>query len=385
MIMLWLIKLWLIAVVAAESVNLTDVFSKDEAGYYCIKIPYLTKLPSNRLLALGEGRVGSCSDYTGTDLVLKTSDDDGVTWSPLRVLAHSPSGTNKSTCGNAAPVVANNGDLVILFNENNLRVWLVRSSDEANTWTQPVDVSASTTLPGWKWVGLGPPSGLRLSTGRLLLPSYHTTIFAPTTDNGLVSKGHALLSDDDGYTWRISASHEYGRNCSSLDARACFPNECQAVELPPLRGSGAPRVASFARLLGFQRARTVSLDAGEHWGATELVSGLSEPLSGVEGSTIACPAGAGLADAAWAGRSPRLVFSGPVNTPLVRSHMSIFTSDDEGMSWELHTVVDAGSAGYSSLAWLRDGRLGLLYGRSSQTRLFFEPEHISFAALPSPC
>merc|ERR1712183_167725 len=123
----------------------------------------------------------------------------------------------------------------------------------------------------------GPPAGLELSSGRLLVPAYHTTLFGPTVDNGLVSKGHALLSDDGGYTWRISLDDAFGGRF--------LPNEDQAVEL-----SGG-RVAIFSRGLGFKRTRTESPDFGEHWGKTELVKGLKEPITGCQGSTIACPNG----------------------------------------------------------------------------------------------
>ena len=54
------------------------------------------------------------------------------------------------------------------------------------------------TLPEWKWVGLGPPSGLLLKSGRVLIPAYHSTV---PNDNGELSYGHTMISDDDGVTW----------------------------------------------------------------------------------------------------------------------------------------------------------------------------------------
>lgn len=331
-----------------------DVFSRDEGGYYCIKIPYLTALPNGGLMALGEARVGSCSDYTKTDLVMKFS-PDGVTWSDLKVF-HSSDG-DRDTIGNAAPVVVDD-DIVVLFNSNNSKVLMKRSSDLGETWTDAVDISDSTTLPNWKWVGLGPPAGLQLSNGRLLIPAYNTAIFPPTVDNGLISKGHALLSDDKGLTWRISADHSFGG--------LYMPNEDQAVEL-----SGG-RVAIFSRGLGKRRTRTVSEDWGEHWGKTELLHDLKEPITGCEGSTIACPDG------------KRLIYAGPVNWPLFRDKMSIYTSDDEGEHWDKFMLVDPGASAYSALAW-RGDELGLLYERSDKLQIVFEPDHISYAALPNPC
>jgi hypothetical protein len=58
------------------------------------------------------------------------------------------------------------------------------------------------------WVGLGPPSGLRLSTGRLLVPGYHGNM--PLSDKSSLgsafTKGHTLVSDDDGVTWSLAAA-----------------------------------------------------------------------------------------------------------------------------------------------------------------------------------
>lgn len=335
-------------------VPVVDVFDRGEAGYFCIKIPYLTSLPTGGLMALGEARSGSCSDFTKTDLVIKRSQDSGKTWSKLEVFH---SGGPADTIGNAAPVVIGQ-EVVVLFCVNNSRVLMKRSKDLGITWGAAADISSSTTRPDWRWVGLGPPSGLLLSSGRLLLPAYHTTLLKPKLDDGLLSKGHALLSDDGGHTWRISAGADFGGYH--------FPNEDQAVEF--LDG----RVAIFSRGRGIGRTRTMSLDGGEHWGKTEVSHGLIEPIGGCEGSTIRCP------------NSDRLVYSGPVSL-LTRTHMSIYVSDDEGKKWHKHVVVDPGCSAYSSLVWQSDDRLGLLYERCNKPMLIFEPDHISYASLPSPC
>ena len=50
--------------------------------------------------------------------------------------------------------------------------------------------------PSWRWVGLGPPGGLLLQSGRIVIPGYHTELLPPKVDDGLLSKGHTLLSDD---------------------------------------------------------------------------------------------------------------------------------------------------------------------------------------------
>nr|DAA35232.1 TPA_inf: sialidase NEU1.2 [Karenia brevis] len=345
-----------LATAASTKVGLVNVFSKGESGYYCIKIPYLTSLPDNSLLALGEARWGSCSDYTKTDLVMKTSWNGGKTWSALKIFH---TGGEADTVGNAAPVVVGQ-DLIIPFCLNNSKVFIKRSGDLGETWSNAEDISSNVTRAHWKWVGLGPPAGLLLSSGRILIPGYHTDIFGPYVDNGDVSKGHAMLSDDGGKSWRLSADDDFGGRH--------FPNEDQAVEL-----SGG-HVAIFARGLGFFRTRTVSEDGGDHWGTTEVLETLPQPFIGCEGSTIKCR------------ESKRLVYSGPVHfMTRLREDMSIYVSDDEGRTWQKYMRVDPGFSAYSALAW-HGKNLALLYDRSNVTTdVRFEPDHMSFAALPNPC
>lgn len=358
-------------------VPVVDVFAQTEGGYFCIKIPSITTLPDNSLMALGEARFGDCGDFTKTDLVMKTS-RDGITWSPLRVLHTGPGAAD--TVGNAAPVVVDDREhqistIVVPFCVNNSKVLITRSHDLGKTWTPATDITENATLPAWKWVGLGPPAGLQLRSGRLVIPSYHTVV-DPAIDDGLVSKGHALLSDDHGMSWRLSSDRDYGGDY--------LPNEAQAVELS--RG----RVASFSRLgivpkattYSYKRVRSVSSDGGEHWEKTELLETLDEPWAGCQGSTISCPLQSNLYG--------RLVYAGPVNPGQFRTMMSIYTSDDEGATWQNHSLVDPGSSGYASLAWLQQRRqprrLALLYERSQISKgTTTLPTHLSLATLPDPC
>ena len=62
--------------------GLVDVFSANATAggntYFCIKIPTLLEHPpTGSLIALGEGRVGSCADVAWTDLLIRRSVDGG--------------------------------------------------------------------------------------------------------------------------------------------------------------------------------------------------------------------------------------------------------------------------------------------------------------------
>jgi len=338
-----------------------DVFARNETSgdsvYFCIKIPSLTALPDGSLMALGEGRVGSCSDFAETHLVMKKSKDGGATWSTLSIVAQHGLG---KTVGNAAPVVINETGIVLVYCENNKRVFVQTSNDLGDTWSTPRDITRNATLPTWKWVGTGPPAGLRLRSGRIIIPSYHDAILPGHYDDGELSKGHALLSDDNGETWRISADNNFGGDH--------WPNEVQAVELSD------GHVVFCSRSLLSRRLRTESKDGGEHWGPSEVLETLSETTSeGCEGSTVACRS-----------NPDHLVYSGPVSPGFYRERMSVMLSADKGHTWSFHKLIDAGSSAYSSLAW--HGRtLGILYERSNDRKLVFEPDYISFVAIQDPC
>lgn len=133
--------------------NETIVFERGEGGYYCIKIPVLISTANGTLLALGEGRMSSCSDFTWTDLVYKRSTDGGKTWGPLTILySNSSSDTGESNViGNAAPVVLKDSNRILLpFCRNNLQVLLTYSDDDGVSWSEPVNISG-VVHSSWSW------------------------------------------------------------------------------------------------------------------------------------------------------------------------------------------------------------------------------------------
>ncbi|CAF3095581.1 unnamed protein product, partial [Rotaria sp. Silwood2] len=66
--------LWCLSVLATLSFeNETIVFSRGEAGYYCIRIPSLLTTIQGTLLAFGEARMFNCHDNTQIDIVFTRS------------------------------------------------------------------------------------------------------------------------------------------------------------------------------------------------------------------------------------------------------------------------------------------------------------------------
>jgi len=322
------------------------VFSRGEAGYFCIKIPVLISTFNGTLIAIGEARNGSCSDFTSTDLVYKRSVDNGATWSTLMVLFGNSS-AESTVIGNAAPVQDSvTGRILIPFCRNNLQVFLTFSDDDGVSWSYPQMIQG--ILPdALTWVGTGPPGSIQLLSGRILVPAYRSET---KDDDGEFAYGFVFVSDDHGESW----------SRGGVIKGPQFPNECQAVEVSP------NQVYVNSRGLFLSRTQAWSSDGGQSFSSPSVIRDLEQTFTGCEGSTIRHP------------RSGVLFYSGPFDHKVQRYNMSLFTSVDNAQSWNQYSIVYPGSSAYSSLAVLEDNSVGLLYEIQNKTEIIFTPDLLFF-------
>src|SRR3989338_9491949 len=136
-VVLFVVMLGHTMAVPQANLTLVDVFSAGEGGYACIKIPSLVCTGNGTLIALGEARTGSCSDFTQTSLVSKRSFDGGATWGALTVVF----AEEGHVIGNAAPVVVPKGasggeELVMPFCRDNREVFVAFSVDAGASWSR---------------------------------------------------------------------------------------------------------------------------------------------------------------------------------------------------------------------------------------------------------
>jgi len=333
-----------------------DVFNIGEAGYFCIKIPYLFVTFKGTLLAFAEARMISCSDYTWTDLVYKRSEDGGKTWGNLTVLYTNSTPDYQIVIGNAAPVQDRTTNRILVpFCRNNFDVMLTYSDDDGRTWSKPVNLTDKFNLryPEWHWIGTGPPASVQLESGRIVVPTYHSYFHY---DDGDISHSHMILSDDHGTTWRLGGFLE-GLNLS---------NENQAVDL------GNNVVLVNARGFGAYRLEAISKDGGETFGDVVERDDMVSPFTGCEGSIIRYL------------NTSILFFSNPHNPSFLRYNMTVLISKNFGRSWDVLKVIYEGRSAYSALAVLQDGSVGLLYEWSTKPDVIFLPEHITFEIVWRP-
>ncbi|MGI9542699.1 MAG: sialidase family protein [Cyclobacteriaceae bacterium] len=319
------------------------VFVGGEDGYTCYRIPAITASKDGTLLAFAEGRKNGCSDTGDIDLVLKRSNDGGITWGSIQVIWDD----STNTCGNPAPVLEKKTGVISLLSTWNLgidkepaiidqtstdtrRVFILQSADHGQSWTPPREITSQTKLSNWTWYATGPGSGIQLqqgpNEGRLMIACDH--IEAETKEYF----SHVIFSDDLGKTWQVGGTTPEDQ-----------VNECEVAELP--NGRLVLNMRNYNRDMKY-RQTAISNDGGITWTNQKHDNNLIEPIC--QASLQVYP------------NKQALLFSNPASKEK-RINMTLRASYDWGVTWPDALVLHQGPAAYSDLVVLEDGVIGCLY------------------------
>jgi sialidase-1 len=255
-----------------------------------------------------------------------------------------------------------------LYCHNYARVLYVRSDDDGENFSQPIDIT-SAVVPlrqqyPWRVIATGPGHGLQLRSGRMIVPLWMSD--GSGTEFGAGRLGHRpsavtlIYSDDHGNTWQagdIVVRNEQHRN----------PSETVAVELVD------GRVLFNIRTEADEHRRLVAIspDGVSGWSAPYFDNALLEPVC--MASMIRCR---------WQmeDRPGVILFANPVNLEQTaqmwaaardRKRLTVKLSYDDAATWAHSKVLEPGPAGYSDLAALPDGSILCLYesgGRHGDAR-----------------
>jgi len=379
--------------------HVVDIFTTGMYGRRVFRIPALLPLPGGVVLAFAEART-DWHDSGTIDLVIRRSEDDGVTWSPVRTLINGRmlKLPYECTVGNPAPLwdavkqrvvlllCSNHGDdneWMIHARQSNdtRRVWTVHSDDFGVSWSKPREITSAVKLSQWTWYATGPGLGLQLRSGRLMVPCNHA-LDVEERHHPFVQQlnrsrmvAHVIFSDDHGETWQLGGN------------AADHTNETTLAQL----ADGQLMLNSRDWSGRFLRVVQTSSDEGKTWEPKRLDKVLTEPQPwGCQGSILALPApdpnpggaeGSGTDGEGGSGKSrskatppsTTLFFCNPAD-PRQRERLTLRRSEDCGRTWGAAFVVEAGPSAYSALGLLSNRRLGLLYERA---------DRIAFATLSS--
>ena len=324
---------------------LHPVFVSGQEGYACFRIPAIVQAANGHLLAFSEGRKKGCSDTGDIDLVMKRSEDGGVTWGAIQLIWDD----SINTCGNPAPVVDLETGTIHLLSTWNLgtdfepqiidqtsedtrHVFVLQSTDDGQKWSHPRKITEQTKLPEWTWYATGPGSGIQLlkapHAGRLMVACDHIEAGSKRYFS------HVIFSDDHGQTWQLGGSTPEDQ-----------VNECEMAELSD--GALMLNMRNYDRQQK-QRQKAISEDGGRTWIEQQHDPALMEPI---------CQASL---QAYNHQQINALLFSNPASKEH-RVNMCVRLSVDNGQSWPDSVILHQGPAAYSDLVVLSNGHIGCLF------------------------
>ncbi|GAA4257648.1 sialidase family protein [Dactylosporangium darangshiense] len=352
---------------AAASVSLSTskvgvqqvLFRSGTAGYGCFRIPALLRTKAGSLLAFAEARKSpTCADRGEIDLVVRRSTNNGRTWGPIRLVL-SGSDTDPAapyTRGNPAPVVDMTTGRILLVTTSNPATlsgkrlpWVQSSDDDGLTWSAARAMNVNFSGSDSGWFATGPSHGIQLTTGA---HAGRLVVGAHQQPNSTTVNAGVLYSDDHGDTWHASVA------ANSFVEGVMNPGEVSVAELPD--GSVYAAARNQIGSTGNHRARAVSADGGDTMPAFTAVPSLVSP--DVEGAVLT------LRSTYQSKALDTMLFSGPSN-PTTRNQLQIRYSTDKGVTWKSPAggLVTDERSGYSDLAELTDGEIGVLYEGGATT------------------
>lgn len=368
------------------------VFESGKEGFAIFRIPSIVNLPNHKILAFAEGRVNGGADFGNIKIVMKTSDDQGRTWSPLQQIVSYA----QWQVGNAAPVVDlldpayPKGKIYLFYNtgnasEQNVRngkglreVWYISSTDEGATWSSPVNITSQVHFTNgemdgrkysnkldWRTYANTPGHATQCMEGK-----YQGRIFIPANHSVGAAKGqfkdyfsHGYYTDDHGKTFHVSTSLNIE---GSNEATAAFISKDRLV-------------MNVRNQVGDIKSRIVaySNDGGESFEPAKYDTSLMDPVC--EGAILnigKLNIGKGQEKYILA-----LVNDADKNQ---RNNLTLKISFDEGVSWPISKLIDGSNdpalskadyTAYADIIKIGRRKIGVFYEKENYARIVFKIVH----------
>ena len=196
---------------------------KNPNGNEFYRIPAIATANDGRLLAINDLRYDYASDLGNhrIDLLIKSSDDNGVNWTEHKNLTVNNSKANYGF-GDAAMVADRNSDKVIILaaagdkgfwhansayvstRQNPIKVVKLVSEDGGKTFSQPEDITKKIYDLDQSWTRLFAASGRIMQSRYVKVGEYYRIYTAILVGKGSANGGnYVLYSDDFGDTWNV--------------------------------------------------------------------------------------------------------------------------------------------------------------------------------------
>ena len=351
------------------------LWTAGEDGYATYRIPAIVVTKRDTVLAFAVGRRTLGSDWAAADILMRRSTNGGRTFDAAQRIAGDGMDTTDNPTAIADPAT---GAVFVVYQQNYARCFMIRSDDDGKSFSAPVEITyafdAFRPEYAWNVLAPGPGHGIVTRTGRMIVPVW-MAMGKATNPRG--PRPHApsavttIYSDDQGKTWKhgeiVLASHGEFLN----------PSETDVVEL----ADGTIELNMRNVSSRHRRLVAMSPDGATHWSQPEFVDDLFEPV---------CAAGMIRYTRRGNAKGP-LLFSNPDSEEFgmrkgtnkyPRKRLAVRASYDDGKTWPYEQVLDEGTAGYSDLAVLANGKILCLYEQGRISVKQGDPLHIVLARFP---
>lgn len=321
---------------------------------FTFRIPGITTTKAGSMLAVTDIRYPEKAKDLPEDMDvgISKSEDNGQTWTPVKVIMDMGPGKNHGIGDPTILVDYETGRIFVaaLYSFGN-RGWfgsgpgmtpketgqfmMVHSDNDGKTWSKPYSITPQVKDPKWHLCFNGPGRGIQLKDGTLVMP-------AQFKDENKVAHSTIIYSKDQGETWEIGTGVRKNTSESQVEQLE------DGSILISVRDENKPGKRSFF----------YTENLGETWKSHTASKKLSCPTC--QASIL------NLLD------HPRqrdlLIQANPGRPSNRRYDIALSLSEDEGKSWKTFIPVDErGLLGYTCMTLSKDRKyLGLFYEGTGQ-------------------